>query len=45
MDKLNVQQTWLPIPGMEKHAGTETIELIFHKEKQKEINSTYVRAV
>ena len=45
MDQLNVQRTWPPVPGMEKNAGTDTIELIFHKYKPKEIRVTYVRAV
>ena len=45
MDKLSVQQTCPSIPGMEKHAGTDTIEFIFHKEKPKDIKETYVREV
>ena len=35
MDKLNVQRTWLPFPGMGKHAGTDTIQFIFHEGKTK----------
>ena len=30
---------------MEKHAGTNTIEFIFHKDKPNEIGETYTRAV
>ena len=45
MDQLNVQQTWLPIPGVEKHAEIDTIDFIFHKEKLKIIKAAYVRAV
>ena len=30
---------------MGKHAGTDTIELIFHKDKPKYIRETYVRSV
>ena len=45
MDQLNVQQTWPPVPGMEKHAGTDTIEFVLYKDKQKDRRATYVRAV
>ena len=45
MDKINVQWTWPLIPGVGKHAGIDTIELIFHKEKPKGRKSTYVRVV
>ena len=31
--------------GWKKHAGTDTIEFVFRKEKPKEIRSTYVRVV
>ena len=31
--------------GWKKHAGTDTIELILHEEKPKDINSTYMRAL
>ena len=31
--------------GWGKHAGTDTIEFIFHKHNSKDRNSTYVRAV
>ena len=45
MEQLNVQQTWLPIPRLEKHTETDTIEFIFHKDKPKDRRATYVRAV
>ena len=45
MYQINVQQTWLPVLGMGKHAGTDTIEFIFHKDTPKYIRATYVRAV
>ena len=45
MDQLNVQQTWPPVPGMEKHAGTDTIEFVLYKDKQKDRRATYVRSV
>ena len=45
MDELDVQQTWPPLPGTGKHAGTDTIELIFHRYKQKDRRATYVRAL
>ena len=44
MDQLNVQQTCLPFPGMVKHAGNDTKEFIFHKDKPKCIRATYMRA-
>ena len=31
--------------GWKKHAGTDTIELIFHKDKPNDRRATYVRAV
>ena len=45
MDQLHVQQARPPIPGLEKHAQIDTIELIFHKDKPKDRRATYVRAV
>ena len=45
MDKLNVQLTWLLIPGAETNVGTHTIEFIFNKEKPKDRKATYVIAV
>ena len=40
-----MQQTWPSVPGLEKHAGTDTIKFIFHKDKPKYRRATYVRAV
>ena len=45
IDQLNAQQTWPPIPGLEKHAVNDTIEFIFYKDKPKDIRASYVRAV
>ena len=45
MDQPNVQQTWPPVPGLEKHAVTDTIYFIFHKYKPKDRRVSYVRAV
>ena len=45
MDQLNVQQTWPPLPELEKHAGTETIDFILQRYKSKYRRETYVRAV
>ena len=45
MDKLNAQQTWPSIPGSEKNAGTDTVDLIFHKYKPQYRRATYVREV
>ena len=45
MNKLNVQRTWQPAPGMEKHAGTNRIYFKLHKDKPKYRRATYVRAV
>ena len=45
MDQINVHQTWTPVPRLEKNSGTDTIEFIFHKDKQKESKATYVRAL
>ena len=45
MKQLNMQRTWPPIPGLEKHAGTDTIKFVFHKDTPKDRKSTYVREV
>ena len=34
MDQLNVQKNSPPVPGMQKNAGTNTIEFIFDKTNQ-----------
>ena len=31
--------------GWKEHAGTDTMEFIFHKDKPKDIRATYVRSV
>ena len=40
-----MQQTWPPVPWMEKNPVTDTVEFIFHKEKPKDIMETYVISV
>ena len=45
MGKLNVKRTWPPIPVVEKHAETDKIYFIFHKEKPKDKKATYMRVV
>ena len=45
MDQLNVQNNCLSVPGLEKYAGTDRIEFIFHKDKPKRKRETYVRSV
>ena len=42
MYQLNVQQTWPPVPGIEKNVGTDTIYFILHKGKSEYIKATYV---
>ena len=40
-----MQRTWSPVPGLQKHAGTDTIEFIFQKYKPMDRRATYVIAV
>ena len=42
LDQLNVQQTWMHIQRFKKHAGTDTIEFIFHKYNTKYRRAAYL---
>ena len=45
MEQLNVQKTCPPFQGMEKHAGTDTVEFILHKDKPKDRRENYAISV
>ena len=45
MEKFYVQRTWTPIPGLEKHAGTDKIEFKFPQGQTRDRKATYMRAV